>query len=218
MFRDTEPDLATSPFGYGTNDPGQWHLTFIEPFARKGHRVMRPISAVLFDRDHTLTVDDPPYNGDPGAVREYPGARQAVAKVKAAGLPVGVVTNQAGIGLGRLTHEQVAAVNARVDELIGPFDTWQYCPHAPADECSCRKPAPGMILRAADELAVPVQEIVVIGDTVMDVGAAEAAGALGVYVMTDRTLDADLRRCPHVAADINAAVDWILALRQGDAA
>lgn len=179
---------------------------------------MRSISAVLFDRDHTLTVDDPPYNGDPRAVREFPGARQAVAKVKAAGLPVGVVTNQAGIGLGLLTHDQVEAVNARVDVLIGPFDTWQYCPHAPVDECSCRKPAPGMILRAADKLHVPVQEIAVIGDTVMDVGAAESAGALGIYVITDRTLDADLRRCQYVAADINAAVDWVLAQRQVDAA
>lgn len=179
---------------------------------------MRSISAVLFDRDHTLTVDDPPYNGDPGAVREYPGARQAVAKVKAAGLPVGVVTNQAGIGLGLLTHEQVEAVNARVDDLIGPFDTWQYCPHAPVEECSCRKPAPGLILRAADQLDVPVQEIAVIGDTVMDVGAAESAGAIGIYVMTDRTLAADLRRCQYVAADINAAVDWVLAQRQVDAA
>lgn len=179
---------------------------------------MRPISAVLFDRDHTLTVDDPPYNGDPELVRPYPGAREAVARVKAAGLPVGVVTNQAGIGLGRLTVEQVEAVNARVDDLLGPFDTWQYCPHAPVDECSCRKPAPGLVLRAADALGVPVQEVVVIGDTVMDVGAAEAAGAIGIFVVTDRSLDSDLRRCPLVARNIGEAVTWVLAQRQGDAA
>jgi histidinol-phosphate phosphatase family protein len=179
---------------------------------------MRPISAILFDRDHTLTVDDPPYNGDPEAVREFPGARQAVARAKAAGLKVGVVTNQSGIGLGRLTHEQVQAVNARVDELLGPFDTWQYCPHAPVDECSCRKPAPGMVLRAADQLGVAAEQIAVIGDTVMDVGAAEAAGALGILVITDRTFAADLRRCRNIAANIEAAVDRVLAQRQGDAA
>lgn len=179
---------------------------------------MRPISAVLFDRDHTLTVDDPPYNGDPALVRPYPGAREAVQKVKAAGLPIGVVTNQAGIGLGRLTVEQVEAVNARVDELVGPFDTWQYCPHAPVEECSCRKPAPGLVLRAADALGVPAAECVVIGDTVMDVGAADAAGAIGIYVVTDRTLEADVRRSPIVAQNITEAVDWVLAQRQGDAA
>lgn len=179
---------------------------------------MRAISAVIFDRDHTLTVDDPPYNGNPDLVVPYPGAIDAVRRVKDAGLLTGVATNQAGIGLGRLTVEQVEAVNARVDELIGPFDTWQYCPHAPVDECSCRKPAPGLILRASDALGVPVDQMVMIGDTVMDVGAAEAAGATGIFVVTDRTLDSDLRRCGLVAPSITAAVDWVLRQRQGDAA
>jgi histidinol-phosphate phosphatase family protein len=179
---------------------------------------MRPIAAVLFDRDHTLTVDEPPYNGDPERVIVYPGAREAVARVRAAGLPVGVVTNQAGIGLGRLTHEQVQAVNARVEELIGPFDTWQYCPHAPVEECSCRKPAPGMVLRAADALGVDPQLCVVIGDTVMDVGAAETAGGIGILVRTDRTLESDIRRCALVADDIGQAVDWVLAQPREDAA
>lgn len=179
---------------------------------------MRAIAAVLFDRDHTLTIDDPPYNGDPDLVKPFPGAKEAVAAVRAAGLPVGVVTNQAGIGLGMLTPEQVEAVNGRVDELIGPFDTWQYCPHAPVEECSCRKPAPGLILRAADALHVPVEEVVVIGDTVMDVGAAEAAGATGIYVVTDRSRNSEIRRCSLVANDIRAAVDWVLTQRAGDVA
>lgn len=179
---------------------------------------MRPIAAVLFDRDHTLTIDDPPYNGDPDLVKPFPGAREAVAAVRAAGLPVGVVTNQAGIALGLLTPEQVEAVNARVDELVGPFDTWQYCPHAPVDECSCRKPAPGLIMRAADALGVPVSQVVVIGDTVMDVGAAEAAGATGIYVRTDRTRPSEVRRSPLVADDIQAAVDWVLREYRGDVA
>lgn len=179
---------------------------------------MRPISAVLFDRDHTLTLDDPPYNGDPALVRPYPGAREAVQRIKAAGLATGVITNQAGIGLGRLTVDQVEAVNGRVDELLGPFETWQYCPHAPSDECSCRKPAPGLVMRAADALGVATTQCVVIGDTVMDVGAAEAAGAIGIYVVTDRTLEADVRRSPIVARNIGEAVDWVLVQLQGDAA
>ena len=175
---------------------------------------MRPISAILFDRDHTLTVDDPPYNGDPEAVRAFPGAKQAVAKAKAAGLKVGVVTNQAGIGIGRLTHEQVQAVNARVDELLGPFDTWQYCPHAPVEECSCRKPAPGLVLRACDALGVDPRNAVVIGDTVMDVGAAESAGATGILVLTDRTRPSEIRRSRVVCRDVLSAVDRVLAERE----
>jgi histidinol-phosphate phosphatase family protein len=179
---------------------------------------MSPIGAVLFDRDHTLTVDDPPYNGDPELVRPFPGAKEAVGRVRAAGLPTGVVTNQAGIGLGKLTVEQVEAVNARVDELLGPFDTWQYCPHNPADECSCRKPAPGMILRAADALNVSVDRIVMVGDTAMDVAAAQAAGAMGILVLTDRTLDSEIRSSPVVARSIGEAVDLIMARQRGDAA
>lgn len=179
---------------------------------------MIAIRAVLFDRDHTITVDDPPYNGDPDAVRPVPGAKQAVARLRAAGIPVGVVTNQAGIGLGLLTTEQVEAVNARTDELVGPFDTWQYCPHAAAQECSCRKPAPGLVLRAADALGVEPHQVVVVGDTVWDVGAAESAGATGILVETDRTLPSDIRRVRLVCADLQSATDWILAHRQGDAA
>jgi HAD superfamily hydrolase (TIGR01662 family) len=59
---------------------------------------------------------------------------------------VGVVSNQSGIGRGLLTRAQVDAVNARVAELLGPFDTWQLCPHAPEEDCACRKPRPGMVL------------------------------------------------------------------------
>jgi len=172
---------------------------------------MFTVNAVLFDRDHTITIDDPPYNGDPDLVRPMPGAVEAVARLRTAGIPVGVVTNQAGIGLGLLTHEQVEKVNARVDEVVGPFDTWQYCPHAPADECSCRKPAPGLILRAADALGVDARTVVVIGDTVMDVGAAESAGATGILVLTDRTRASEMRRSRLVCRDLLSAVDWVLA-------
>ena len=179
---------------------------------------MLAIRAVLFDRDHTITVDDPPFNGDPLLVRVVPGAPQAIGRLRAAGIPVGVVTNQSGVGLGLLTREQVEAVNARVDELVGPFDTWQYCPHTAADECSCRKPAPGMVLRAADALGVPVESVVVVGDTVWDVGAAEAAGAVGILIPTERTLPSELRRVDLTAPDLGAAVDWVMAHRRGDAA
>ena len=112
-----------------------------------------PPAAVLFDRDATLIVDVP-YNGDPAAVRPMPGALDAVAAVRAAGVPIGVVSNQSGIARGLLTAVQVEAVNARVDALFGGFDTWQYCPHGPEDGCDCRKPKPGLVLRAAAALGV----------------------------------------------------------------
>src|SRR4051794_23975281 len=107
--------------------------------------------AVLFDRDGTL-VHDVPYNGDPDLVEPMPGAREALDRLRAAGLRLGVVTNQSGIARGMFTAEDMGRVHARIEELLGPFDTWQVCPHDDADGCSCRKPAPGMVLAAADAL------------------------------------------------------------------
>ncbi len=178
------------------------------------HRRARPHPApglaVLFDRDGTL-IHDVPYNGDPALVRPVPGARAAVARLRARGVPVGVVTNQSGIGRGLVTAADVARVNARVEELLGPFDSWQFCPHTPGDGCGCRKPAPGLVLAAAAELGVPAERCVVIGDIGTDLGAARAAGARAVLVPTPVTRPQEVAAAPAVAPDLLAAVE--LALR-----
>src|SRR2546423_6086689 len=87
-------------------------------------------TAALLDRDGTL-VEDVPYNGDPAAVRPLPGVRAALDRLRAAGLRLAMVTNQSGIARGLLTDDEVRAVNARVEELLGPFDAVLYCPHGP---------------------------------------------------------------------------------------
>ena len=97
---------------------------------------------MLFDRDGTLVVDVP-YCADPALVTPVSTAPAALALLRAAGIPVGVVSNQSGIARGLLDREQVDAVNRRVDDLLGPFDVWQVCPHGPDDGCACRKPQPG---------------------------------------------------------------------------
>ncbi|MEX5294699.1 HAD-IIIA family hydrolase [Kocuria sp. CPCC 205268] len=169
-----------------------------------------PVRAVLFDRDGTL-VHDVPYNGDPDAVALVPGAREAVEAVRAAGLRVGVVSNQSGIGRGLLTRAQVDAVNARVSELLGPFDTWQVCPHAPEEDCACRKPRPGMVLAAAAELGVDPSACVLIGDIGADVEAAQAAGARSVLVPTPVTRPEEVAAAPSVAGTLAEAVAAVLA-------
>jgi D-glycero-D-manno-heptose 1,7-bisphosphate phosphatase len=162
-------------------------------------------AAVLFDRDNTLVVDVP-YNGDPARVVPMPGAVEAVARVRAAGLPTAVVSNQSGIARGLVTREQVVAVNARVDELFGAFDGWFVCPHAPEDDCPCRKPKPGLVLQAAAALGVDPADTVVIGDIGADMGAAAAAGARGVLVPTGITLPDEVAAAPAVARDLAEAV------------
>jgi histidinol-phosphate phosphatase family protein len=162
-------------------------------------------AAVLFDRDGTLVVDVP-YNGDPALVRPMPTALEAVQAVRAAGIPVGVVSNQSGIARGLVTTDQVAAVNARVDELFGPFDTWQCCPHGAEDACGCRKPRPGLVLAAAADLGVPASEVVVIGDIAADLGAAVAAGARGILVPTPVTRPEEVDAARVSASNLAEAV------------
>ncbi len=165
---------------------------------------------VLFDRDGTL-VRDYPYNGDPALVKPVPGAREAVDALRARGVRVGVVSNQSGVARGLITREQVDACMARLDELLGPFDTVQYCPHGPDDGCACRKPAPGMVKAACAELGVDPARCVVIGDIAADVEAAAAAGAVGIMVPTPVTRRAEVDAAPHVAQTLTGAVDDVLA-------
>jgi D-glycero-D-manno-heptose 1,7-bisphosphate phosphatase len=168
--------------------------------------------AVLFDRDGTLVVDVP-YNHDPARVEPMPTALSAVRALRAAGVPVGVVSNQSGVARGLITPAQLAAVNARVDEIFGPFDTWQVCPHGVEDGCDCRKPRPGLVLAAAAALGVDPGEVVVVGDIGTDLGAAAAAGARGVLVPTAVTRPEEVRRAPQTAATLAEAVAAILAGR-----
>jgi histidinol-phosphate phosphatase family protein len=192
------------------------------PFAAVAHRLAGYASlraklaagpklprAVLFDRDGTL-VEDVPYNGEPAAVRPVSGARAALSRLRAAGVALGIVSNQSGIGLGKITPEQVAAVNARLVELLGPFDTIQCCPHAPADGCGCRKPAPGLIARAARELGLTPRDCIVIGDIGADIEAARAAGANAVLVPTVHTEPAEIAAADCVVGSLSEAVDLVL--------
>lgn len=166
--------------------------------------------AVLFDRDGTIVVDVP-YNGDPALVQPMRGALDVLDGLRSRGVPVGVVTNQSGIARGYVTREQVDAVNARVEELLGPFDVWEVCPHGNDDGCSCRKPGPGMVLSACSRLGLDPADVVVIGDIGADMGAAAAAGARGVLVPTDVTLDEEIDDAPAVARDLAEAVGLLWA-------
>jgi HAD superfamily hydrolase (TIGR01662 family) len=201
---------AMIPWLRAVRDPGT------RPLGDAPAVAARRIEAVLFDRDGTL-VEDVPYNADPRLVRPVPGARDALDRLRAAGLKLGVITNQSSIGRGLASADQVEAVNRRVEELLGPFDTWQVCPHDAYDGCACRKPAPGMVLDAAAALGVATPECVVVGDIGADMAAAAAAGASGVLVPTPMTRIGEVAAAVVVAADLAGAVDWILGPSQAGA-
>lgn len=165
--------------------------------------------AVLFDRDGTIVVDVP-HNGDPRAVELMPGAREALDRLRSAGVPVAVVSNQSGVGRGLIRREDVEAVNRRIEELVGPLAGWFVCEHGPGDACGCRKPAPGLVLMAADALGTTPDRCVVIGDIGADVEAARAAGAPSVLVPNRATRAEEIASAPVVASNLTEAVGLVL--------
>jgi len=168
--------------------------------------------AVLFDRDGTL-VADVPYNGDPERVEPMPGAREALARLRAAGVATAVISNQCGVALGKVTRADVDAVNARIERELGPLGPVFVCTHAPDDGCRCRKPAPGLIEDAARALGVEPRDCVVVGDIGSDVEAAHAAGARAILVPTTITRPEEIAAAPLVARDLAEAIEIVLTGR-----
>jgi histidinol-phosphate phosphatase family protein len=187
-----------------------WHRLAGEWIHR--HAVAEPVLAVLLDRDDTI-IEDGPYLNDPGGVRPLPGAVRALDRLRHNGVRLAIVTNQSGVARGLISVDQLNAVNAKVEDVLGPFDSWQVCTHDDADGCGCRKPNPGMVLAAANALGVPPHRCVMIGDTGGDVNAALAADARAVLVPTPRTRVgeiADARMRAQVAATLSDAVAMVL--------
>ena len=188
---------------------------------------MKP--AVFLDRDGTIN-EDTGYVGHPDRVRMLPGAARAIRRLNAAGQRVVVVTNQSGVARGLFSTSDVEAVHCRIRELLeeeGAYvDAFYYCPHHPTEgsgpyarPCTCRKPAPGMLLRAAEEMGLDLGRCVLAGDQGGDLSCAQAAGCVGILVRTgkgERTLeDVCAGRVPrpaYVAEDLMEAAGWILSV------
>jgi len=165
--------------------------------------------AVLFDRDGTL-VTDVPYNSNPRLVESMPTAVAAVRLLRRHRLRLGIVSNQSGVARGLISPQQLALVNDRVEEILGPFDVWCICPHSADDGCPCRKPRPGLVLDAARRLGLTPAQVVVIGDIGADIEAASAAGAPSILVPTPRTRFGEILDAPVVAPDLLGAAVVIL--------
>lgn len=146
---------------------------------------LRP--AVFLDRDGVLNVEVN-YLHDPKDLLVIEGVGDAIAAFNRAGLPVIVVTNQAGIGRGYYGLDDYRAVNdamAAVLALAGAHvDGWYCCPHAPWTVCACRKPRPGLLEQAAAEHGLDLSRSALVGDKESDLLAARAAGCHAVLVRT----------------------------------
>jgi D,D-heptose 1,7-bisphosphate phosphatase len=142
-------------------------------------------SAVFVDRDDTL-IADVGYCKDPDRIQLLPGVVEGLQKLNGAGIAIIVVTNQSGVGRGFFTEDDLAAVHARLRselEAVGvSLRAIYYCPHLPEDDCSCRKPRPGLLLQAASEMDLNLKACFMIGDRELDLLAGRAAGTHTILV------------------------------------
>jgi D-glycero-D-manno-heptose 1,7-bisphosphate phosphatase len=148
--------------------------------------------AVFLDRDGTV-IEDVGYLADPDAVRLVPGAGEAIAALNKAGYLVVVVSNQSGIARGLVREEDVEAQHARLGQLLREFgaeiNSFYYCPHHIngvvakfALECDCRKPRPGLLLRAAYEWKIDLRASFMVGDKWSDIAAGQSVGCKSILV------------------------------------
>lgn len=176
-------------------------------------------AAVFLDRDGTI-IEDVGYLDALDRVDLFPWTVDAIRALNQAGVPVVVVTNQAGVARGffseafvQETHRYIAA---RLEAGGARVDAYYYCPHHPsgtvaafARSCDCRKPGPGMINQAARDLDLDPARSFVVGDTWLDIGLARAVGARGILVRTGAGAAWEARPQDGLAAD--AVVDNLAA-------
>lgn len=178
-------------------------------------------TAVFLDRDGTLN-EEVGYLSRLDQLRVFPEAAQAVRLINRSGMLAVVITNQSGVARGHFDEALVESVHARINEILAEsdarIDRFYYCPHHPAEGnspyvkvCSCRKPEPGLLRLAAEELDINLARSYMIGDTPKDIEAANRAGARGVLVRTG--YGREIERADgtaYIAENILEAVTWIL--------
>jgi D,D-heptose 1,7-bisphosphate phosphatase len=180
--------------------------------------------AVFLDKDGTL-IEDVPYNVDPARIRLLPGASEGLRRLHEAGYRLIVVSNQSGVARGYFREQALAGVERRLAELLAGerviLSGFYYCPHHPQGRvsgynvaCTCRKPAPGLLLQAAHEHDIDLEHSWLIGDILDDIEAGRRAGCRTILIdnghETDWVLTAQRR--PHLwASNLAEAADLILS-------
>ena len=148
---------------------------------------------VVLDRDGVINHDSSAYIKSPTEWRPLPGSLEAITRLRKGGWRVAVATNQAGVGRGLFDMATLSAIHSRMTAAVagagGHLDAIFFCPHAPEMQCGCRKPRPGMLHEIARRFAVEPTDMVMVGDSLRDLQAAQAAGARPVLVLTGNGAD-----------------------------
>jgi D-glycero-D-manno-heptose 1,7-bisphosphate phosphatase len=173
---------------------------------------------IILDRDGVINQDSDEYIKSPTEWIPIRGSLEAIARLHRAGWRVIVATNQSGIARRLFDLDTLARIHKnmhqRVVETGGLIDAVFFCPHGPDDNCSCRKPRPGMFRDIAERLHINLEGVPAVGDSLRDIQAAAAAGARPLLVKTGKgfgtvsnpELDPDVP----VYDDLYSAVDALL--------
>ena len=168
--------------------------------------------AVFLDRDGVLNEavvrDGVPRPPSPEDLRIPGGVPEACELLRSLGFVLAVVTTQPDVARGTLDRDAVDRINTRLRDLLGLDSVW-VCPHDDADGCDCRKPAPGLILRAARHHGIDLASSYMVGDRWRDVEAGRAAGCRTVFIQDPRYKETVPVTPDHVAGDLREAAGWI---------
>lgn len=174
---------------------------------------------IILDRDGVINEDSDKYIKRAEEWRPLAGSIEAIAGLSRAGYRICVVSNQSGLARGLFTIDDLNAMHRRLYGLLagvgGQIDAIFFCPHAPEQGCSCRKPQPGLLQAISRRLRIDLTGVPFIGDSLSDILAARAVNASPILVRTgkgERTLAADpsLSGQVPVFADLAAAVDHLI--------
>lgn len=145
---------------------------------------------IILDRDGVINRDSDAYIKCPAEWVPLPGSLEAIGRLKRAGWTVVIATNQSGIGRGLFDHATLQRIHDKLrrtaSQAGGSIDAIYVCPHAPSDDCPCRKPRPGLLQRIAADFGRPLRGVPVVGDTRRDLQAAVKVGAIPVLVSTGK--------------------------------
>jgi len=179
--------------------------------------------AIFLDKDGTL-VTDVPYNVNTSVVRLEKGVLEGLTALQTSGYLLVIISNQPGISMGLFSQNELEYLIAYMRDLFAKYDInitgFYYCPHKPAQKeenkinCSCRKPEPGLILQAAEELDIDLNESWMIGDILNDVEAGVRAGCRTILINNgnETEWEMNLVRMPdYLAGDFHDASEYILS-------
>lgn len=148
---------------------------------------------VILDRDGVINHDSENYIKSPEEWTALPGSLEAITLLNKAGIKVAIATNQSGIFRGYYSQETLTNIHKKMHnelkKINGHIDAIFYCPHSPENICACRKPQPGMLLKALDELNIKANNAFFVGDSIKDIHAAKTAGCTAILVETGNGLN-----------------------------